>query len=298
MHDIWNPWHGCRRCSEGCENCYMYFLDAQRGQDGGVIYRTGSGFRYPLSRDKSGAYKVKSGEMLRVCMTSDFFLAEADPWRPEAWDIIHQRPDVKFFLLTKRPERVRACLPPDWGDGWENVMLNVTCENQRRADERIPILLELPFKHKGIMCAPFIGPVSIRKYLPEGQIEQVLCDGENYGGARPCHYEWVKQLHDECVEYNVTFVFCGTGRCFVKDGKAYRLEGSLQSEQAGKSGLSFPGKPIDFKLTDRLGCPIPEDQLYKPYFGERCLRCGMRLCCNGCSRCGRCGVQTTRGKLE
>ena len=52
-------------------------------------------------------------------------------------------------------------------------MFNVTCENQRRADERIPILLELPFKHKGIMCAPFIGPVSIAKYLPSGQIEQV-----------------------------------------------------------------------------------------------------------------------------
>ena len=176
MHDIWNPWHGCRKCSEGCENCYMYFLDAQRGKDGGVIYRTGAGFHYPLSRDKTGAYKVKSGEMLRVCMTSDFFLEEADPWRPEAWDIIAQRPDVKFFLLTKRPERVSVCLPPDWGEGWENVMLNVTCENQRRADERIPFLLELPFKHKGIMCAPFIGPVSIRKYLTKGQIEQVLCD--------------------------------------------------------------------------------------------------------------------------
>ncbi len=43
-------------------------------------------------------------------------------------------------------------------------MFNVTCENQRRADERIPILLDLPFNHKGIMCAPYIGPVSIREY--------------------------------------------------------------------------------------------------------------------------------------
>ena len=91
----------------------------------------------------------KSGEMIRVCMNSDFFLEEADPWRDEAWAIIRQRPDVKFWLLTKRPERVSACLPYDWGDGWENVMFNVTCENQRRADERIPILLDLPFKHKG-----------------------------------------------------------------------------------------------------------------------------------------------------
>ena len=289
MHDIWNPWHGCRKCSEGCLNCYMYFLDSLRDRDGSDIYRTKAGFRYPLSKDRSGAYKVKSGEMLRVCMTSDFFLEEADPWRDEAWQIMHQRPDVKFFLLTKRPERVRDHLPRNWDGGWENVMFNVTCENQRRADERIPILLDLPFRHKGIMCAPYIGPVSIRKYLPAGQIEQVLCDGENYGGARPCHYEWVRSLSAECREFNVTFTFCGTGRVFVKDGKTYHLEGNgLQSQQAYKSGLSYQGKPIEWKLADEWGYTIPDEQLYKPYFGERCQTCGMRYTCNGCSRCGKC----------
>lgn len=266
----------------------MYFLDAMRDKDGAEIYKTKAGFKYPLSKYRNGGFKVQSGEMLRVCMTSDFFLEEADPWRDEAWKIMRRRLDVKFFLLTKRPERVADHLPRDWGDGWENVMFNVTCENQRRADERIPILLDLPFKHKGIMCAPYIGPVSIRKYLPAGQIEQVLCDGENYGGARPCHYEWVKSLRDECFAYNVIFVFCGTGRRFVKDGKTYKLEGSVQSEQAFKSGLSFRGKPMEWKLTDEWGYPLEESSLYKPYFGKRCQTCGMRISCNGCSRCGRC----------
>lgn len=266
----------------------MYYLDSLRDKDGGDIYRTKAGFRYPLSKDRSGRYKVKSGEMLRVCMTSDFFLEEADQWRDEAWEIIRQRPDVKFFLLTKRPQRVAEHLPRDWGGGWENVMFNVTCENQRRADERIPILLELPFKHKGIMCAPFIGSVSIAKYLPDGQIEQVLCDGENYDGARPCHYEWVKSLHDECAAYNVTFVFCSTGRRFVKDGRLYKIEsGVVRSEQAYKSGLSFQGKAAEYKLTDEWGYPISHDA-YKPYFGDRCQSCGTRLTCNGCSRCGKC----------
>ena len=288
MHDIWNPWHGCKKCSEGCQNCYMYYLDAQHGKDGSEIYRTKASFKYPLSKYRDGTYKVKSGEMIRVCMTSDFFLEEADPWREEAWSVIRQRPDVNFFLLTKRPERVADHLPCDWGDGWENVMMNVTCENQKRADERIPILLELSFKHKGIMCAPYIGPVSIKKYLPSQQIEQVLCDGENYNGARPCHYEWVKSLRDECVEYNVTFVFCGTGRRFVKDGKLYKLEGSVPSEQASKSGLSFQGKPIQFHLTDDFGTPISLENLYRPYYGEKCKTCGMRMACNGCSRCGKC----------
>ena len=288
MHDIWNPWHGCKKCSEGCENCYMYYLDALRGKDGGEIYRTGAGFRYPLSRDREGRWKVKSGEMLRVCMTSDFFLPEADPWREDVWDMIRQRPDVKFFLLTKRPERAAEHLPPDWGDGWENMMFNVTCENQRRADERIPLLLALPARHKGIMCAPLIGPVSIRDYLPAGQIEQVLCEGENYGGSRPCRYEWVKTLRDECEEQEVTFVFLGTGRRFIKDGKTYAIEGGEQSRQAFRSGLSYQGRPMEFQLRDTWGQPIPREELYVPYFGRRCQSCGMKPCCNGCSRCGKC----------
>lgn len=289
MHDIWNPWHGCRRCSEGCQNCYMFYLDNLRGNDGGDIRRNANAFRYPLSKDRAGNYKVKSGETIRVCMTSDFFLAEADPWRDEAWQIMRKRPDVKFFLLTKRPERVKDCLPENWGDGWENVMFNVTAENQARADERIPILLDLPFRHKGVMCAPFIGPVSLGQYLKDGQIEQVLCDGENYGGTRPCHYEWVKNLHDECMEYNVTFVFCSTGRRFVKDGKTYAIEKSrVMSEQAYRSGLGFRGKPAEYKLTDVFGQPIPEEKLYKPRYREHCMTCGMRISCNGCSDCGKC----------
>lgn len=94
-------------------------------------------------------------KLIRVCMTSDFFLEEADGWREEAWEMMRMRPDVNFFLLTKRPQRVEKCLPNDWNSGWENIMLNVSCENQMRADERIPLLLQLPFKHKGVLCAPF-----------------------------------------------------------------------------------------------------------------------------------------------
>ena len=100
MHDIWNPWHGCRKISEGCKNCYMYFLDRVRGQQGNLIYKVKDNFNYPLHKDRKGNYKVKSGEQIRVCMTSDFFLEEADKWRDEAWEIIRQRPDVVFFYFN------------------------------------------------------------------------------------------------------------------------------------------------------------------------------------------------------
>ncbi len=289
MHDIWNPWHGCVKCSEGCENCYMYFLDrVHNNGDSSLVTKTSS-FNYPLSKSRNGRHKIKSGEMLRVCMTSDFFLEEADLWRDDAWEIMWQRPDVKFFLLTKRPERVREHLPKDWGDGWDNVFFNVTCENQKRADERIPLLLELPFKHKGIMCAPFIGEVSIEKYLSDGQIEQVICGGENYDGARPCNFDWVKNLRSECVLHNVTFCFIETGTVFIKDGKRYHIpKKTVQAEMAHKSGMYFKGKPIEWKLTDRMGLPIPEKELYVPYYGKNCSKCGSKPICNGCSECGKC----------
>ena len=196
MHDIWNPWHGCYKISEGCRNCYMYFLDRRRDKFGGDIYRTQS-FHYPLQKNLSGSYKVKSGELIRVCMTSDFFLAEADKWRMEAWDIIRQRPDVKFFLLTKRPQRVLEALPSDWGEGWDNVWFNVSCENQQMADERLPLLLQLPFKHKGFMAAPLIGALQVEQYLATGLIEQVIAGGENYDGSRPCDFDWITSLSDQ-----------------------------------------------------------------------------------------------------
>jgi protein gp37 len=269
----------------------MYFLDRMRDKNGAEIYRT-QNFSYPLDTDRNGNYKIKSGEMIRVCMTSDFFLEQADEWREEAWDIMRMRSDVKFFLLTKRPHRVAKCLPIDWGDGWDNIFFNVTAENQRRADERIPILLELPFKHKGVMCAPFIGRVSMEKYLQSGQIEQVICGGENYDGARPCNYDWVRLLRRECEQYGVSFTFIETGTKFIKDGRLYTLPSKrLQSEMAFKSGISFAGKPLEFNLTDNFGVPIPKEYLYKPYFGQHCMRCGNRPICAGCFKCGKCDKQ-------
>lgn len=289
MHDIWNPWHGCVKCSEGCEHCYMYFLDRVRDKNGADIYKTKAGFGYPLQKCRDGSYKVKSGEMIRVCMTSDFFLEEADEWRDEAWDIMRFRSDVRFFLLTKRPQRVAQCLPKDWGDGWDNIMFNVTCENQRRADERIPILKELPFKHKGIMCAPFIGEVSIEKYLGDGMIEQVICGGENYDGARPCNFDWVKKLRAECVRHNITFCFIETGSVFIKNGRRYSLpDKRIQSEMAHRSGMNCIGKPTEWKLTDSFGIEIPKEELYIPHYRRNCEKCGSKPICNGCSDCGKC----------
>ena len=123
MSYTWNPWHGCYKKSEGCENCYVYFFDKIRGKRADSIYRVKSNFNYPITTDRNGNYKIPSGSTVRVCITSDFFLQEADEWRSLAWDMIKIRSDLMFVLLTKRPERIKAALPNDWNDGWNNVFL-------------------------------------------------------------------------------------------------------------------------------------------------------------------------------
>ncbi|MBO8416077.1 MAG: DUF5131 family protein [Proteobacteria bacterium] len=292
MHDIWNPWHGCRKASPGCRHCYMYYLDKKRGQDGSVIYKT-QNFDYPVQRGRDGSYKIKPGEKIRVCMTSDFFLEDADPWRPEAFHLMAARPDVIFYLLTKRAHRIKDCLPKDYAAGFPNLSFNVSVENQWAANERLPYLLDLPVSHKGVMCAPLLGPVNLRPWLAPGVLDEVICGGENYDGSRPCDFAWVQELAAQCAACNIKFTFIELGSIFIKDGKIYRIQDKrLQSYYAFKSGISHPGAPIEFALTDPLGLPISQDELYQRRFGPNCEGCGSEPICNGCAFCGGCAAFT------
>lgn len=268
---IWNRGHGCKKYSEGCANCYMYYLDRERGRDGSEIYRVKNNFYLPMKHTRGGEWKIPPGALLHVCLTSDFFLEEADGWRDEVWDIMRKRNDISYFLLTKRAERIERCLPADWGRGWEHVCINVTAENQWRADERVPILLSLPAKHKGIMLAPLLSAVDLTLYLESGQIENVLADGENYDGARPCRYEWVKSLSDQCRMFRVPFTFCGTGNIFIKDDRVYHVCKAYQDIMALRSGLSYP------------------QPMYIPDVQRLCAGCSRRFKCGGCTYCGECG---------
>ena len=116
----WNLWHGCRKVSEGCRRCYVYRQDARWEQDASQVRRTAA-FDLPVRRDRTGRYKIPPGQTVYTCFTSDFFIEEADAWRGEAWAMIRERSDCTFLMITKRIDRVAACLPADWGEGWPHV---------------------------------------------------------------------------------------------------------------------------------------------------------------------------------
>ena len=126
----------------------------------------------------------------------------------------------------------------------------------------------------------------IEKYLKDGEIEQVICGGENYNGARVCNFDWVKNLRQECVKANITFCIMETGTVFMKDKKIYNLPSKeLQSKMAFKSKMNYQGKEIIFKLYDQFGRLLDKEKLYKRSFKLKCNECASKLICNGCSEC-------------
>ena len=153
---FWNPWHGCRKISPGCLNCYVYRRDAEFGKDSSIITRTSS-FDLTIRRNRKGIYKLQpEGECVYTCMTSDFFVEGADEWKPEIWKMIRERSDLHFAIITKRIHRFQVGLPEDWGEGYDHVTICCTCENQNRADFRLPAFLNLPIRHRTLIHEPML----------------------------------------------------------------------------------------------------------------------------------------------
>ncbi len=233
----WNPWHGCQKYSPGCMHCYVYRRDSRYEKDASVVTKNAA-FDLPIRKARDGSYKLQGPDTVWTCFTSDFFVEAADPWRDEAWAMMKERSDLNFFFITKRILRAREHLPADWGDGYENVSIAVTCENQAKADERLPEYLALPIRHKSIVCEPMLEAVDFRPYLTK-EIERGVVGGESGEEARLMRYEWALSVRDQCKEAGVSFYFKQTGARFEKDGRLYHIARRYQSSQARKAGISF-----------------------------------------------------------
>lgn len=236
----WNPWHGCRKLSEGCRNCFVYRIDARHNRDSAEV-RQNADFDLPVRRRRAGDYKIPSGALVYTCFTSDFFLDLADAWRPAAWEMMRRRADVDFLIITKRIDRLAVGLPADWGDGYPNVELCCTVENQDRAAYRLPIFADAAAARKSIICEPLLSPIDLSPYLGPW-VRRVVVGGESGEQARPCDYDWVLSLRSQYIMANVPFFFKQTGARLRKDGRLYRIPRRFQHEQARRAAIDFiPG---------------------------------------------------------
>ena len=218
-------------------HCYIHKGDAKRGINTNYIVKT-KDFCKPVEKLKNGSYKLKSG-IVYTCFSTDFLIQEADGWREECWKMIRQRADCTFLFLTKRIERFMECIPEDWDDGYENVVVCCTIENQENADRKLPVFQTLPIKHKCITAQPLIGPIDMEKYLDH--IELVVVGGESDRDARVLDYDWVLNIREQCIRKHVSFEFRQCGTHFIKDGKQYRLQTKDLCSQARKANINYHG---------------------------------------------------------
>lgn len=233
---MWNPWRGCHRCSEGCKYCYIHKGDARKGIDTNLIHKT-KRFTAPIERNKHGEYRMKGGQLVYLCFSSDFLLEEADDWRGECWAMIRERQDLHFLFLTKRIERFMDCIPEDWEAGYENVTVGCTVENQDAVDCKLKIFQQLPIRHRNIICQPLLEAVNLQPYLPG--CELVVVGGESDPKARVLNYDWVLSIREQCIQAGVHFSFRQCGTHFIKDGKQYHLHVRVLMSQARKANLDL-----------------------------------------------------------
>lgn len=241
----WNPWHGCKKVSAGCKFCYMFRDKTKYGQDGSVVLKSKTNFTQPL--------KWKDPALCFTCSWSDWFIEDADAWRAEAWATIKATPHITYQILTKRIERAMECLPADWGDGYPNVWLGVSVEDQDAADKRIPLLLSTPAVVRFLSCEPLLGEVQLthidadkaghptynwinaltgdhtdmaRPCPPVPKIDWVIIGGESGNdtgqwGFRPCFLAWISKLVNECKAAR-TPVFVKQMGTFISKHNGYR----------------------------------------------------------------------------
>jgi len=182
-------------------------------------------------------------------------------WLADLLALIHATPNLDWLLLSKRPGNWRTRLEAamlfnagrcggictkekapfsnaystDWK--WlredtppSNVWIGTTVEDQTRADERIPALLQIPAKVRFLSCEPLLSPVNLTEFLPwKGEhqskgfpevlgrqlrmcsdvpgIDWVIAGGESGPGARPMHPDWPRSLRDQCQQSGVPFLF-------------------------------------------------------------------------------------------
>jgi protein gp37 len=133
---------------------------------------------------------------------ADVFDAHPDLVEPRArlFRLIRITPNLDWLLLTKRPENIAGMLPPDWDEGYPNVWLGTTVEDER-VGHRVDALSAIPAAIRFLSCEPLIGALDLRGKLDE--IDWVIVGGESGAKARVMQSTWARAIIDTAKRQGV-----------------------------------------------------------------------------------------------
>lgn len=266
----WNPVRGCSRVSQGCVNCYAETIAARFSDEGAAFHlyadRSKSGSKWTgkvalVAEHLLDPLRWRKPRMIFVNSMSDLWHENlrADD-QAEVYGVMAAAWWQTFQVLTKRPEnRCDAFADPMFAKEVEargakhfipsglekftwplpNVWEGVSVEDQKTADERIPLLLQTPAAIRFVSYEPALGPVDFTKIAvsdgtkrnsltgmfygqraetPDGKValidiqtephlDWIIAGGESGPGARPAHPDWFRSVRDQCEAAGVAFFF-------------------------------------------------------------------------------------------
>lgn len=218
---VWNPVTGCTKVSAGCKNCY-----AER-----MAKRLAGRFGYPPAPDQFKVtlhpellkmpQRWKKPRRVFVNSMSDLFHEDVpDDFIDSVFVYMKMAWSHKFIILTKRPDRMLKWFTRWTIGGWDtpgiirhnaetifgenstsssltwprsNIWLGVSVEDQKTANERIPLLLQTPAAKRFVSCEPLLGPIKFST-LHVLALDWVIIGGESGPGARPMNLEWAERI--------------------------------------------------------------------------------------------------------
>jgi len=273
---VWNPTTGCDRVTPGCDHCYALTMAKRLKGMGSTKYQTdgdprtsGPGFGLAIHEDTLGIpLGWRKPQRIFVNSMSDLFHADVpDEFIARVWAVMASAPRHTFQVLTKRHGRMRSLLSSEefrlavqrriphagaspyvaaYWKTWPlpNVWLGVSVEDQKRADLRIPALLDTPAAVRWLSCEPLLGPVDVINGLGDGWltgIDWIVAGGESGPGSRPMHPDWARSLRDQCQVAGVPFLF--------------KQWGSHRPSAVGsivRGGVRFPMVPASKRAAGRV----------------------------------------------
>jgi protein gp37 len=225
-----NPWWGCTKVSEGCRFCYAEALSNRYGHnvwgpDKARRLMSDAHWQAPIVWDADAKKRGVRSRVFCASMADVFEEGAPAGQLVRLWNLIRATPNLDWQLLTKRPHRICESLPADWGDGYRNVWLGTSVEDQR-VTNRIEHLIKIPAIVHFLSIEPLLGPIPA---LPVRGIDWIIVGGESGPHARPIQPQWVFQIRRQCRAAGVAFFFKQWGG--VNKKKAGRmLSGRIYSE--------------------------------------------------------------------
>jgi protein gp37 len=214
-----NPWIGCTKVSPACDGCYAEAMMDKRygrvqwgapGKGVGTRERTSAGnWSKPKAWDRKAAAAGTRPFVFCSSLADVFDNQVPTAWRTDLFELIYSTPNLVWLLLTKRPQNIVRQYGAAFDRPWpRNAAIGTTVEDQTRADQNIPALLdakdELSPAFTFLSCEPLLGPVDVFLF----DIEWVITGGETDQGshkARPSDSQWFRDIRDQCETSGIAY---------------------------------------------------------------------------------------------